>query len=86
MVDRDAELAIIRRAYAKQVMAAARASEPRVEAAFAAVKREAFLGPGRWPVFRWFAGYTPTPDDDPVHLYSEALTTRSAPTRRSIDN
>jgi protein-L-isoaspartate(D-aspartate) O-methyltransferase len=47
-----AELKIVRRAYAKQVLAAAGASDARVEAAFAAIKREDFLGPGPWPVLR----------------------------------
>ena len=46
----EAELAIVRRAYAKQVMAPFNVAHPRVEAAFAAVRREAFLGPGPWPI------------------------------------
>ena len=54
-MDRDAELEIIRRAYAKQIMAAAGASDRRIEAAFAAVKREDFLGHGPWQVVRWGA-------------------------------
>jgi protein-L-isoaspartate(D-aspartate) O-methyltransferase len=41
----ESELDIVRRAYAKQVMAAAGVEDPRVEAAFAAVRREDFLGP-----------------------------------------
>ena len=41
----EAELAIVRRAYAKQVTIRY-AAHPRVEAAFAAVRREAFLGLG----------------------------------------
>ena len=49
-MDSDAELAIVRRAYAKQIMAAAMVDDERVEAAFAAVRREAYLGPGPWPV------------------------------------
>jgi protein-L-isoaspartate(D-aspartate) O-methyltransferase len=54
----EAELAIVRSAYAKQIimpgrsliMAPYNAAHPRVEAAFAAVRREAFLGPGPWPI------------------------------------
>jgi len=42
----EAELAIVRRAYAKQVTMRYNAAHPCVEAAFAAVRREAFLGPG----------------------------------------
>jgi len=44
-MDRQTELAIVRRAYAKQTLAAARITDPRIEAAFADVPREDFLGP-----------------------------------------
>ena len=47
-------LEIVRRAYAKQVMAAAGVDDPRIEAGFAVVRREDFLGPGRWPIVPWF--------------------------------
>ena len=66
------ELEIVRRAYAMQVMAAAGVEDARVEAAFAAVKREDFLGPGPWPVLRWRSPtprYAATPSADPVYLY-----------------
>jgi protein-L-isoaspartate(D-aspartate) O-methyltransferase len=49
-MDRERELKIIRRAYAKQVAAAAGVEDPRIEAAFAAVAREDFLGPGPWQI------------------------------------
>jgi protein-L-isoaspartate(D-aspartate) O-methyltransferase len=71
-MNHEQELAIVRRAYAKHIMAAAGVDDPGVEAAFAAVERERYLGPGPWPVLL-FTGYTPTPDDDPVHLYSDVL-------------
>lgn len=67
------ELDIVRRAYAKQVMAAAGIEDQRVEAAYAAVRREHFLGPGPWQIVRWFRGYVPTPSDDPVYLYTDSL-------------
>ena len=67
------DLAILRRAYAKQVLAAANVSDARLEAAFATVKREDFLGPGPWPILRWMTQYVPTPDADPVHLYTNDL-------------
>ena len=70
---REAELAIVRRAYAKHVLANAEVEDPRVEAAFAAVRREQFLGPGPWPMFRWPRRYVTTPSEDPVHLYQDAL-------------
>src|SRR5947207_1539339 len=66
------ELAIVRRAYAKQIMVPYNAAHPRVEAAFAAVRREAFLGPGPWPI-AYRRGYVMTPDDDPVYLYQDLL-------------
>jgi hypothetical protein len=44
--EREAELAIIRRTYAKHVLANAEVDDALVEAAFAAVRREDFLGPG----------------------------------------
>jgi protein-L-isoaspartate(D-aspartate) O-methyltransferase len=69
------ELAIVRRAYAKQVLGASHVSDAAIEAAFAAVPREDFLGPGPWQILRWMTrpGYVPTPDDDPVHLYTNDL-------------
>jgi protein-L-isoaspartate(D-aspartate) O-methyltransferase len=68
-----AHLAIVRCAYAKQVLAAARVTDARLEAAFAAVKREDFLGRGPWPILRWMRDYVPTPDSDPVYLYTDDL-------------
>jgi len=66
------ELAIVRRAYAKQIMAPYNTAHPRVEAAFAAVRREAFLGPGPWPILH-SRRYVTTPDNDPVYLYQDLL-------------
>ena len=67
------ELAIVRRAYAKHVLANADVDDARVEEAFAAVRREHFLGPGPGPMLRWPHRYEPTPSDDPVYLYQDAL-------------
>ena len=72
-MDRDSELLIVRRAYAKQIMAAAGVADRRIEAAFAAVPREAFLGPGPWPILRWGRGYVNTPTRNPVYLYADVL-------------
>jgi protein-L-isoaspartate(D-aspartate) O-methyltransferase len=69
----EAELAIVRRAYAKQVTIRHNAAHPRVEAAFAAVRREAFLGPGPWPLILRTHPYVTTPDDDPVYLYQDVF-------------
>ena len=72
-VTQQAELRIIRRAFAKHVLAAAGVSDVRIEAAFADVPREAFLGKGPWQVLRWLARYVPTPDDDPVYIYVDEV-------------
>jgi protein-L-isoaspartate(D-aspartate) O-methyltransferase len=82
--DRETELAIVRRAYAKHVLANADVEDGRVEAAFAGVRREHFLGPGPWPMFRWTRPYVPTPSDDPVYLYQDALVGIIA--ERSLNN
>lgn len=68
-----AELAIIRAAYAKQVLAAANVRDARLAQAFAAIPREDFVGPGPWQVMRWLRRYVPTPDADPVYLYTDDL-------------
>jgi protein-L-isoaspartate(D-aspartate) O-methyltransferase len=70
-MDQHAELAIIRRAYAKQILAAAAVNDERLEAAFSAVCREDFLGPGPWQIVRHLGSYVQTPDDDPVYLYTD---------------
>jgi len=72
-MDRQGELEIIRAAYAKQILAAARVDNARLEAAFSATRREDFLGPGPWPVFRWLREYVLTPCTDPVYLYTDDL-------------
>ena len=53
------------------MLAAHTLDDPRLEAAFANVRREDFLGPGPWQLFTRGDGYRPTPDDDPVHLYQD---------------
>ena len=71
-MSREQELAIIRRAYAKQVLASVQVNDARVEAAFASVERERYLGPGPWPILR-ASGYVPTPDADPIYLCCDVL-------------
>src|SRR6476619_7276087 len=70
-MDRQGELEIIRATYARQILAAARVDNTRLEAAFSATRREDFLGPGPWPVLRWLREYVLTPDSDPVYLYTD---------------
>jgi protein-L-isoaspartate(D-aspartate) O-methyltransferase len=67
-------------------MAAADVTDERIEAAFAAVARELFLGPDPWQILRWFRGYAPPPSDDPVYLYADPVvrhSTRGRPLARS---
>ena len=73
-----AEFEIIRRAYAKRVMFVAGVTDRRVEAAFASVPREAFLGPGPWQIVRWnfmsnSRGYVTTPSRNPVYVYDDVV-------------
>jgi protein-L-isoaspartate(D-aspartate) O-methyltransferase len=73
-MDREGELAIIRSAYAKQILAIAGAAKnARLEAAFGATRREDFLGPGPWWMLCWSRDYATTPDADPVYLYTNDL-------------
>ena len=72
-MDREAELEIVRSAYAKRVMFVAGVHDRRVEAAFASVPRERFLGRGPWPILRWDRGYVPTPSRNAVYIYDDVL-------------
>jgi protein-L-isoaspartate(D-aspartate) O-methyltransferase len=66
------ELAAVRRAYARQMGLMAGVIDPKVEAAFAAVEREKFLGAGPWSVMSILRGSSmSTPDDNPAHLYAD---------------
>ncbi|MDN3563135.1 protein-L-isoaspartate O-methyltransferase [Paeniroseomonas aquatica] len=71
MNERAAKLRIF---YARFVSQHGEARDPRVEAAFASVPRETFVGPAPWFVY---AGPGPTyvqaPDDDPAFLYADVL-------------
>lgn len=67
------ELAVLRRAYARQVTFLGEVDCPALEDAYANVPREAYLGRGPWPIFRWPGGYLSTPDGDPAWLYSDVL-------------
>jgi len=62
----------IRGLHATLMAAASQSDDPRLERAFAAVPREAFMGPGPWRIVingRQFE----TPTADPVHLYQNVL-------------
>ena len=63
----------MRRAYAREMMATAGVSDPRVETAFAELRREDFLGPGPWLVVGSLGDYNPTPSADPAFLYLDRV-------------
>ena len=63
------ELAIVRRAYARQMLAIANVRNDRLEQVFAAVRREDFLGDEPW---RIAAGAT-LPVNDPVYVYQDVV-------------
>jgi len=62
----------IRKFYARLMAANAGSPDPRLEAAFAEVPREAFLGPGPWTIIAG-NGKIMTPSADPVHIYQNVL-------------
>jgi protein-L-isoaspartate(D-aspartate) O-methyltransferase len=68
------ELAVIRRAYAKQILALSGiADDPKLEEALATVARERFLGAPPWLMSRGPRGYEAVASHDPVVLYQDAL-------------
>lgn len=72
-MEQQSQLSIVRRAYAKQTLAAAQISDAAIEKAFAAVPRENFLGSGRWPMYRLPGRYVTSPDADPVYVYVDQV-------------
>jgi protein-L-isoaspartate(D-aspartate) O-methyltransferase len=84
-MDRASERAIIRRAFAKQILAEAQVDDLRIEEAFAQVAREDYLGPGPWLIPRWVAGGpAPTPTADPTYLYIDKVVSIVA--ERNLNN
>jgi hypothetical protein len=71
---RENELQVVRRVYAKQIVHAARASDPRLEKVLAELRREDFLSAGPWQLMRVPGGYQITPNDDPIYLYQDVPT------------
>ncbi len=69
----ESDLAALRRAYAKQIMAEAGVDDSRLEQAFATVKREDYVGPGPRQILRFPGGYYTTPSDDPIYLNQNRL-------------
>ncbi|MEF2070232.1 protein-L-isoaspartate O-methyltransferase family protein [Consotaella aegiceratis] len=69
------ELLIVRRAFARQMLGLAGATDNRrLEEAFAAVRRERFLGSDPWQISDIAAGGArPLPANDPVYVYQDVL-------------
>ncbi|MBZ9777081.1 protein-L-isoaspartate O-methyltransferase family protein [Mesorhizobium sp. CO1-1-8] len=61
-----------RKFYARLMAANAGSPDPRLEAVFAEVPREAFLGPGPWTIIAG-NGKVTTPSADPAHIYQNVL-------------
>lgn len=73
------EMTIIRRAFARQILAATGiADDPRLEEALASVPRERFVGAPPWQGSRPPLGYQPLPSNDPAVLYQDILIALSA--------
>lgn len=70
VVDAD-RLGIVRQAFAQQILAVAGvANNPAIEAAFASVPRERFIGPPPWQIVTR-QGYRTLASDDPVVAYQD---------------
>ena len=83
------DLKDLRSAYASEMMQASGWDDPRLEAAFAGVPREDFVGPGPWRIIGLksaLAGdrYAETPSIDPAHLYQNTLVALDA--EKGINN
>jgi protein-L-isoaspartate(D-aspartate) O-methyltransferase len=70
MEDRSSNL---REFFARYVTAQGRARDPRIEKAFANVRREPFAGPGPWSINIPGVGYIKTPTDDLAFIYQDTL-------------
>lgn len=71
----EAELAIVRRAFARQMVAIAQVQDDRVEQAFAAVRREKFLDSEPWQFLTWPPRSVLLPHNDPVCVYQDVVIT-----------
>src|SRR5881397_113288 len=71
LLDEDG-LAIVRRAYARQILGAVNVRNDRLEQVFATIRREDFLGPEPWQIVQWPRGST-LPVNDPVYVYQDVV-------------
>jgi protein-L-isoaspartate(D-aspartate) O-methyltransferase len=67
------ELVVVRRAFARQMGMMAGVIDARLDAAFASVEREKYLGPGPWRVLSMLRGtFMTTPDASPAQVYVDS--------------
>jgi protein-L-isoaspartate(D-aspartate) O-methyltransferase len=64
---------MLRRFFARYVTSLSRVRDPRIEQAFAGVRREVFAGPGPWSINLPGTGYIETPNDDLAFVYQDTL-------------
>jgi protein-L-isoaspartate(D-aspartate) O-methyltransferase len=79
----EAELATVRRAFARQLMAITGVQDDRVERVFASIRREDFLGPAPWQFVTWPVR-TALPCSDPVCVYQDVVIALAA--ERGVNN
>ena len=76
-MDEETRLTIVRQAFAQHLSFLTGIDDPRVEAAFASVPRENFLGPGPWLTVLWprtrSGEYVATPSADPIYVYTDCI-------------
>jgi protein-L-isoaspartate(D-aspartate) O-methyltransferase len=76
-MDDQTRLGVIRQAFARRLTFVTRVDDPRIEAAFASVRREDFLDPGPWLTVLWprtgSDKYITTPSADPAWLYMDCI-------------
>ena len=77
----EARLTALRRAYADELTELAQVTHAPLTAAFAAVPRERFLGPGPWKIFNGDPKGEFTLDADPAHIYRNVLVSLEAEKR-----
>src|SRR5215470_14060396 len=65
-------LAVVRRAYARQMLGIGNIRNDRLELAFATIRREHFLGPEPWQIVQWPPGPL-LPANDPVYVYQDVV-------------
>src|SRR4051794_22524071 len=65
-------LAVVRRAYARQMLGIGNIRNDRLELAYATIRREPFLGPEPWQIVQWPPGPL-LPANDPVYVYQDVV-------------